>query len=95
MGGVAVVSAAIFIHLAALAVLAFGFFLGWAWRDGTAQRQKPSTAELQAIRDAINYLETANSILEDEGNDEDDIADASDVVWRARAALRRLQGVQP
>lgn len=47
-----------------------------------------------ALRKAVIYLEDATAIIEDDGGDEDDIADAREVVSEARAVLAQIASTE-
>lgn len=51
-----------------------------------------SAEDIQTLVRAVNYLESATDILEENGEDEEDISDSREMVEDARLILDKLQG---
>lgn len=47
-------------------------------------------AELETLVKAVTFLDDATDLIEDEGGDEDDVAQARDVAMAARETLKKL-----
>lgn len=60
--------------------------------DLACKSRRIGLEELETLERVVNYLETANNILEEDDEDEEDIKNARDLIGEAREVLKAIRG---
>ena len=61
------------------------YFISAVWEEGEPPRERDALRDM--VRRLAGYLESANELLEEQGEDEEDCADSARLVTEARALI--------